>query len=210
LIQDDLSGRLLSTTGSDPAHQILAFDPGYYCLNVYSRSAQPVSFNIDLTPRSAGPFPSVTKDDATSPVSQFELGNLSYNGYYKIRYLYFQNYPPPLFPPNPPPMVLEPYHDYIVRDWVGNTAASQWYRFQLAQPGHIELQISNLYLGGGATIENASGVIGTATPSGSSLGGLLPGLAYSGNLPVGFYWVHISYNSAGAPGTPFELWLRAR
>jgi hypothetical protein len=199
-VQDDITSRQLSFL--DASNRELSIDPGYYCLNVNTSSGGIVNFTIPLQPNAILPAPTVTKSAATAPLSLFDLGNLSFNGYYQTRYLYYQG-----TRQNPPSIPIDSSHQYVIRDWVGNANPTQWYVFELKEPRHVDLLVSNLYTPISVTIENQSSIVATTTSTGAP-GNTLGALQFSGNLPAGMYWLHIDYTSPVSPGTPFQAQLQ--
>jgi hypothetical protein len=190
----------------------LSLDPGYYCLKIFNSQVPGNNpYNFQISAQNAGVPPSQNKA-APIPLSQDDLGNLSQNGYHqKSRYIYFNSAPAVGVPTSPPPVVLTPGHQYVLRDWVGPANQVQWYTFALDSTRNISLHFQNLYLGATLALERLDGtVVGAAVyDNASSLGPLLPSQSFNGSLPAGTYLIGIAFQGIGAPGTTFALSLTA-
>jgi hypothetical protein len=176
--------------------------------SVQSAGSYSHSLHDWLSGQQAGVPPSGTGEGAL-PVSQNELGNLSHNGYHQdTRYLFFHNNPHPTTAPQLP---LTPGHEYVLRDWVWPPKQAQWYKFSVNDSRNVTLRLQNLYLGATAVIQTETGQIaGVAVyDNASPLGPLLPSQSFSGTLPAGTYYLLVSFQGVGFPGTTFAISLTA-
>jgi Peptidase A4 family len=198
-IVDDLTGRNLSLL--DQNNIGLSLDPGFYCLKVFNpQGTGATNFALSLQIQLAGILPGHTQPTAQF-VASMELGNLTSNGYYAgSRYLNTLG-----------GIVLQPSHEYVVRDWLGMATGPQYYRFALADQRTVELRLDNLYAGADVVLLTDDGILVDGTDGGnaSPIGGLVPSQQHSGSLPAGRYYIRINYRGLVAPGTPFQLWMRA-
>lgn len=198
-IIDDLTGRTMSLLG--PNNQGLSLDPGFYCLKVFNpQGTGATNFALSLQLHLAGILPGHTKPTAQF-IASMDLGNLSSDGYYaSTRYV-----------DTMAGIVLQPAHEYVLRDWLGMASGPQYYRFEIKEPRTVELRLDDLYAGADVVLETDDGKLVDGTDDGntSAIGGLVPSQQYSGSLPAGRYYVRINYRGLVAPGTPFQLWMRA-
>jgi len=189
----------------------LSLDPGYYCLKVFNPQVPTgTSYNISFSVPQAGLPPSQNRQ-LPMRLTGFELGNLTHNGYYqKSRYLYYNDNPNSA---NPPPLLLTPGHEYVLRDWVGPTLQNQWYEFSLDQSRNVSLHLGNLYEGATVTIETKTGaqiVAAAIYDNASSLNQLLPPQSFIAALPADTYLLHVSFGGVGTLGTTYALSLTAQ
>jgi len=198
-IIDDLTGRNLALLGQN--NMGLSLDPGFYCLRVFNpQGLGGTAFSLTLAIQLAGILPGHTKDSAQF-VAAMELGNLTSNGYYvQSRYLNTMA-----------GIVLQPSHEYVLRDWLGLITGPQYYRFELRETRRVEIGLDNLYAGADVVIETDDGLLVDGSDGGnaSPIGGLVPSQQYAGSLPAGRYYLRINYRGLVVPGTPFQLWMRA-
>jgi hypothetical protein len=198
-IVDDLTGKNMALLGSNNLE--LSLDPGYYCLKVFNpEGIGGVNFALSLQIQLAGILPGHTTSTAQF-IASMELGNLTSNGYYL----------PSRYVDTLGGIVLQPSHEYVIRDWLGLIAGTQYYRFQIADDRRVEVRLDNLYVGADVVILTDDGLLVDGTDGGnaSPIGGLVPSQQYIGLLPAGRYYVRINYRGGVTPGTPFQLWMRA-
>lgn len=207
---DRLDGTPILFRNSAHQNDGLLLDPGFYCLKIESVGATGLgNYRGQFVARNAGLVPGRDRDRAQK-IADMELGNLTENGKYGLvsRYIHYQQIG---VIPNVP-SVLQDVHEYVVRDWVGTTARTQFYWFDLAQARRVELRLYNLMSTARAFVEDSSGKLLAATTSnGTSFrDDLLPMQTLIADLPAGRrYYLRIEYLSDRNPGTPFALWLRA-
>lgn len=205
-----LNGDSIRFRDSNLQNEGIMLDPGFYCLRIESAGNSGFgNYRGRFAALRAGLFPGNTKPRAQN-IIDMELGNLTRNGFYGFvsRYVHYQK---PGEIPNVP-TVIERGHEYVIRDWVGNDARTQYYWFNLPSQSRIELRLFNQMAFARAFIEDLEGnVLASTTVDGSPLDPeLLPSQSLVTTLASGKrYYIRISYLSNSAPGTSFGVWMRA-
>jgi hypothetical protein len=109
------------------------------------------------------------------------------------------------------PIALEVGHDYVLRDWLGSSNTQQWYRFSLDAARKLNLSLASLYLGVSASLETGDGTVVAATnPSGTDFNSAVRPQAFDVSLPAATYYLRLSFSGVGAPGTPFQVTVKAQ
>lgn len=204
-----LDGAQIAFRNSTLREEGLLLDPGFYCLKIESVGMAGLgNYRGQFVALNAGLVPGRDRNRAQK-LADMELGNLTNNGRYGLvsRYIHYKNRGEI---PNVS-SVLEPAHEYVVRDWVGLEAPEQFYLFDLSEARRLELRLYNLTAAARAFVEDAAGtLLASTTVEGTSLrDDLLAPQALKVTLPAGRkYYVRIEYSSRRDPGTPFGLWLR--
>ena len=208
-IVDDLTdSSALSDYSQNAKLYFLSLDPGYYCLRIRNLMAQSTPYNFQLSAVPAGYFTAPTMAGAMF-VALMDVGNITNNLYYDPRFIWMQQHPNP---GDTPSLTLTPDHVYTLRDWVGVAAPDQWYSFALDVPRTVKIAFDNLYLGATVSVVDAAGnFLGASVyENASMIGSIIPFQNYQGPLPVGTYYLHISFSMVGSPGTRFTLELTAQ
>jgi hypothetical protein len=189
----------------------ILIDPGFYCLKIESVGSLGFgNYRAQISAARAGLMPGNDKNRAQN-IIDMELGNLSTNGSYGFvsRYIHYQTPGPGV--PNVP-TVLEYGHEYVIRDWVGNDANTEYYWFTLSGKSLIELHLINQMASARAFIEDLAGnVFATSVVDSTSLNpALMPSQSLKVTLDPGRkYYIRIDYISSSPPGTSFGISLKA-
>jgi hypothetical protein len=65
-------------------------------------------------------------------------------------------------------LVLQPGHEYVLRDWLRMVSGPQYYRFEFTAERQLELLLNNLYAGADVVIETADGLLVDGSDGGNS------------------------------------------
>ncbi|HZO46420.1 MAG TPA: hypothetical protein VFB68_11035 [Xanthobacteraceae bacterium] len=207
---DRLNGNRIAFRDSNIKEQGILLDPGFYCLQIESVGAAGLgNYRGRFAALRAGLVPGNDRQRAQN-IIDMELGNLSRNGFYGFvsRYVHYQT---PGQQPNVP-TIIRHHHEYVIRDWVGNNASTQYYWFNLPDQSRVELRLFNQMASARAFVEDAQGnLLASTVVDGVSLDPeLLPTQSLVATLPAGkTYYIRINYLSGSAPGTSFGVWMRA-
>jgi hypothetical protein len=201
-VDDSTGAQIQPVHGDQNAPIFVSLDPGYYCLKVFSATAPNEQFRVQMSTGNIFIRPSSTRAQAV-PLAQFDIGNLTPNGYYgKSRYINADNHNNLL--------QLVPDHIYTLRDWVGGGATDQFYAFSIDASRNVTVELGNLYLGARTTIETAAGeIVAETVDAGIPLRPRPPGQQFNGPLPAGTYYLHVAFAGVGLPGTPYAIALTA-
>jgi hypothetical protein len=205
---DRLTGSEIALRNSSLKEENLLLDPGFYCLKIESvGNAGYGNFRGRFAALNAGLVPGQTKDRAQN-IIDMELGNLSENGRYGLvsRYVHYKK---PGEIPNVP-IVVTHQHEYVIRDWVGSNARTQFYWLNLPGRSRVQLRLFNQMASGRLFIEDREGnVLASSIVDSSSLNPeLLPSQSIDTTLPSGkTYYLRIEYTSSSNPGTSFGVKL---
>lgn len=209
---DRLTGNSIRFRDTELQTQGIMIDPGFYCLRIESAGFAGLgNYRGRFNALRAGIMPGNDKQRAQNIIAM-ELGNLTPNGSYSLvsRYLHFQQ---PGVQPNIPSVVSHNY-DYVIRDWVGVDARTQFYWFNLP-PGQskIDVRLINQMAFTRVSIEDENGnALATSQVDSSSLNPeIMPSQSLSTILPSGRrYYLRIDYLSNSTPGTSFGVILNAK